>query len=172
MRTLLNESQVTSGVAQLAREITAQYDATPLTLVGVLTGSLVLVADLIRQLNMPLRVGVMQASSYHGGVSRGKLSINLDALIDIADRHVLIVDDIFDTGHTLKEVVASLTERGPKSLRSAVLLSKEGRSEVDITPDFAAFHIPDEFVVGYGLDYQDEYRNLPYIAVLENSDLG
>jgi hypoxanthine phosphoribosyltransferase len=91
---------------------------------------------------------------------------------DIFGRDVLLVDDIFDTGHTLLEVISLLDELGPKSIRSAVLLRKHGRQEVDVQPDFVAFEIPDQFVVGYGLDYRDAYRNLPYVAALEPEDLG
>jgi len=171
MKILLSEAQVQAGVKRLAAEVAETYGDQPVVLIGVMTGSLVLVADLIRQLSMPLRVGVVQASSYKDGVERGKLTINTDMMLDIAGRDVLLVDDIYDTGHTLKQVIALLEECKPTSIRSAVLLWKEDRREVERTPDFTAFHIPNEFVVGYGLDYQDEYRNLPHIAVLEPEDL-
>jgi hypoxanthine phosphoribosyltransferase len=139
--------------------------------VGVLTGSLVLLADLIRQLDMPLRIGLVQASSYRGRTTeRGTLSINSNLLPDIQARDVLLVDDIFDTGHTLLEVISQLDGLRPTSIRSAVLLRKAGRQEVAIEPDHVAFQIPDKFVVGYGLDYNDHYRNLPYVAALEKSD--
>src|SRR6185295_19202268 len=118
---------------------------------------------------MPLRVGVVQASSYRGGTSRGELAINAEMMPDICGRDVLLVDDIFDTGHTLEEVVRLMKELRPTSIRTAVLLLKVGRQEVAAQPDYVAFRIPDEFVVGYGLDYQDEYRNLSYIASLETS---
>jgi hypoxanthine phosphoribosyltransferase len=138
-----------------------------------MTGSVVLLADLIRRLDMPLRVGVMQASSYRGATTtRGELTINLEMTPDIRDRDVLLVDDIFDTGHTLEKTIAKLWELRPTSIRSAVLLRKLGRQEVAATPDYVAFEIPDEFVVGYGLDYRDEYRNLPYLAALEPADLS
>lgn len=155
----------------MAQQITACYGTQPLTILGILTGSVVLLADLIRLLEMPLRVGVVQASSYRGGTTRGKLTINAELMPDIEDRQVLLVDDIFDTGHTLREVINLLSEFRPHSVRSAVLLRKEGRQEVDFRPDFSAFDIPDEFVVGYGLDYRDAYRNLCYVAALEQVDL-
>ena len=136
-----------------------------------MTGSVVLLADLIRLLDMPLRVGVVQASSYKDGTERGRLAMNAEMMLDIAARDVLLVDDIFDTGHTLVEVINLMREFHPRSIRSAVLLRKAGRTEVEYRPDYAAFEIPDEFVVGYGLDYRDEYRNLPYIAILEPGDL-
>jgi len=97
--------------------------------------------------------------------------INSELMLDISGRDVLLVDDIFDTGHTLVKVIEKMQEFGPNSIRSAVLLEKQGRQEVDYRPDFTAFHIPDEFVVGYGLDYEDMYRNLPFLAALEKEDL-
>ncbi len=137
-----------------------------------MTGSLVLLADLIRQLDLQIRVGVIQASSYRGGTVRGELVIDDQWMPEIEGHEVLLVDDIFDTGHTLDKIVERIRERQPKSIRSAVLLTKLGRSEVQIKPDYSVFEIPDEFVVGYGLDYQDEYRHLPHIAVLEAADLA
>ena len=170
MKTLLDENQLNSGVEDLANQINKAYGNTPLTIVGVLTGSVVLMADLIRKLKMPLRVGVVQTSSYQG-TERGQLTINSEMMLDITGRDVLLIDDIFDTGHTLAEVTQLMNDLGPTSLKSAVLLLKTGRQEVDWKPEFVAFDIPDEFVVGYGLDYNDEYRNLPYLACLEPADL-
>ena len=171
MRILLDAAAVREGVVRLAREIAAEYGERPLTILGVMTGSLVLLADLIRLLEMPLRVGVLQASSYRRGTTRGELTIQDSMMPDVVGREVLVIDDIFDTGHTLAEVAARLASLGPKSLRTAVLLRKTGRQEVRFEPDFAVFSIPNEFVVGYGLDYQDAFRNLPHIAVLEPHDL-
>ncbi len=157
----------------MARDISACYARQHLTIVGVLTGSIVLLADLIRLLDLPMRVGVVQASSYRGATtSRGELMINSELMLDISDRDVLLVDDIFDTGHTLVQVMARMREFRPRSLRSAVLLRKRGRQEVSAEPDFVAFEIPDEFVVGYGLDFEDMYRNLPYLAALEEADIA
>jgi len=156
----------------MAGRIDGHYEGQPLTLIGIMTGSIVLVADLIRLLNMPLRVGVVQATSYREGTTRGSLTINHDLMPDIASRDVLLVDDIFDTGHTLKQVIELVEQLGAHSVRSAVLLRKAGRQEVQLQPDYVAFDIPDEFVVGYGLDYRDAYRNLPYVAALEAGDLS
>lgn len=173
MRILLTEQQLREGVERMAGQIKAHYQDRPLTIIGVMTGSVVLLADLIRLLDMPLRVGVVQARSYRGHATvPGQLSINSDSLPDIAGRHVLLVDDIFDTGHTLFELLDQLDALQPASLRSAVLLRKQGRQRVAMTPDHVGFEIPDEFVVGYGLDYRDEYRNLPYLAALESADLA
>jgi len=173
MKILLDEKALHSGVSGMAEQIEKAYAGRQLTIVGVLTGSVVLLADLIRLLQLPMRVGVIQASSYRGATTeRGDLIINSELMIDISGRDVLLVDDIFDTGHTLTRVIGKMQEFGPNSIRSAVLLKKEGRVEVDYAPDFAAFDIPDEFVVGYGLDYEDMYRNLPYLAALEQADLA
>jgi hypoxanthine phosphoribosyltransferase len=173
MKTLFNKEELHEGVARMAGEIAACYNDQHLTIVGVLTGSIVLLADLIRLLESPMRVGVVQASSYRGATTtRGELVINSELMLDISDRNVLLVDDIFDTGHTLVQVLERMRELRPKSLRSAVLLRKRGRQEVAAVPDFVGFEIPDEFVVGYGLDYEDMYRNLPYLAALEPEDLA
>ncbi len=169
VKILLSEQQIQQGVARLADQITDRYGQGSLTIVGIMTGCLVLLADLIRKLEMPLRVGVIQTSSYRDGTSRGELSINANMMPDIRDRDVLLIDDIFDTGHTLAEVVRQVEAMGPKSVHSAVLLVKSGRQQVGRRPDFVTFEIPDEFVVGYGLDYCDEYRNLPYIAAMDAS---
>ncbi len=160
------------GVHELALRITERYGERPLTIVAVMTGSLVLLADLIRRLRMPIRVSLIQASSYRGETTPGSLWIKDDMMLDVSERDVLVVDDIFDTGKTLQAVLRCIGEMQPNSVASAVLLWKEGRQQVDMQPDFVAFKIPDEFVVGYGLDYQDLYRNLPFLAVLEESEIS
>ena len=173
MKTLLSKEELHDGVAAMAREIEQTYEGRQLTIVGVLTGSVVLLADLIRHIDQPMRVGVIQASSYRGATTtRGDLIINSELMLDITGRDVLLVDDIFDTGHTLEQVVEKLQDFKPASVRSSVLLRKHGRQEVEYVPDFVAFEIPDEFVVGYGLDYEDMYRTLPYLAALEDEDLA
>lgn len=172
MKTLLTKEQLHDGVAAMAKRIEDAFEGRQLTIIGVLTGSVVLVADLIRHIDQPMRVGVIQASSYRGATTtRGDLVINSELMLDIKGRDVLLVDDIFDTGHTLEKVVEKLKDFKPASVRSAVLLRKLGRQETDYVPDFTAFEIPDEFVVGYGLDYEDMYRNLPYLAALEQIDI-
>ena len=172
MKVLLSKEQLHDGVAAMAARIEDAFEGRQLTIVGVLTGSVVLMADLIRLIDLPMRVGVLQASSYRGATTtRGELVINSELMLDISGRDVLLVDDIFDTGHTLVQVMDKMRDFGPKSIRSAVLLRKRGRQEVDYTPDFVAFDIPDEFVVGYGLDYEDMYRNLPYLAALDQTDI-
>ncbi len=170
MKELLSKQQLQQGVRELAAEIGQCYGRSPLTIVGVLTGSIVLLADLIRLLEMPLRVGVVQARSYEAA-ERGTLSINADLMPDIQGRDVLLVDDILDSGHTLQQVMQLTRQLGPRSVRSAVLLRKKGCQEVVLEPDFICFEIPDKFVVGYGLDYRDAYRNLSFVAALEPDDM-
>lgn len=172
VKELLSQRQLSQGVTRLAEEITHVYRNRPLTIIGVLTGSIVLLSDLIREIDLPLRLGLVQASSYRGDTTRpGPLKINAEMLPDIKERDVLLVDDIFDTGNTLIELIFQLDELSPASIRTAVLLEKIGRSEVTLRPDFVGFEIPDEFVVGYGLDYDDMYRNLPHLAALEPHEL-
>lgn len=173
MKTLLSKEELHDGVLRMADKIAACYEDRQLTIVGVLTGSVVLMADLIRLIDLPMRVGVLQASSYRGATTtRGELVINSELMLDISERDVLLVDDIFDTGNTLVQVLDKMREFKPTSIRSAVLLRKHGRQEVEYEPDFVAFDIPDEFVVGYGLDYEDMYRNLPFLAALEPEDIA
>lgn len=172
MRQLLSEIELREGVDRVASEITERYQGDPITIVAVMTGSLVMLADLIRRLNMPVRVSLIRASSYRGGTSSGELTIKDDMMLDISDRNVIVVDDIFDTGKTLAAVIECVRSMNPRTVATAVLLHKEGRQVVQLEPDFVAFKIPDEFVVGYGLDYQDLYRNLPFLAVLEESDIA
>ena len=171
VKILVTEQQIQDAIDKVAAEIRAREAGRPLTVIAIMTGSIVFLADLMRKLDQPIRVGVVQTSSYRGGTKRGALTINSDMLLDVEGRDVLLVDDIFDTGHTLHEVIAMIDELGPKSIKSAVLLLKRGRQEVQMRPDYVGFEIPDEFVVGYGLDYRDMYRNLPYLAALEDSDL-
>jgi hypoxanthine phosphoribosyltransferase len=164
---LITEEQIRRRVAELGRQIEADYQGKPLTIVGVLTGSLILLADLIRQIQLPLRVDLLQASSYRGAsTTAGDLVVNDAFLPDVRGRDVLLLDDILDTGHTLATLVDRVAALGALSVRTAVLLRKVGRQQVPIEPDYCGFTIPDAFVVGYGLDFNDDYRHLPYVAVL------
>jgi hypoxanthine phosphoribosyltransferase len=172
VHSLLTAEELREGVERLAGEVAAHYGERPLTIVGVLNGSIVLLADLIRHLQMPLRIGLLQTRSYRGTATRaGELTINADLFPEVRQRDVLLIDDIYDTGHTLTAVIRQLEELGARSVRSAVLLRKAGRRQAELTPDHVAFEIPDVFVVGYGLDYNDLYRNLPYVAALDAGDL-
>jgi hypoxanthine phosphoribosyltransferase len=173
MRVLLSSDDLAAGIDRLSTEVRAVVGRRPLTVVGVLTGSIVLVADLIRRLEGPVQVSMVWASSYRGTATRpGELELRLDLLPDLTGRDVLLVDDIFDTGRTLEALLAELGRRGAASVRSLVLLAKEGRAEVATRPDFVGFDIPDEFVVGYGLDFDGAWRHLPYLAVLEDDEIA
>ncbi len=172
MRTLIHESEIRERVRELGATISQEYAGLPLTILGVLTGSVVLLADLIRATSVPLRVALIQASSYGGTrTSPGELTVNSALVPDLRGRHVVILDDIFDTGNTMVGLFESVQAFNPASVKSAVLLWKTARSEVDLTPDYFCFRIPDEFVVGYGLDYNDEFRHLPYVGVPDQADL-
>lgn len=172
MKRLITEQEISTRVRELGRLISSEYADKNLTILGVLTGSIVLLADLIRAIDLQLRVGLIQASSYVGETTTpGKLSINASLVPDLTDRDVLVIDDIFDTGNTMAGLYDTIRGFNPSSLRSCVLLWKTERTTVELEPDYFGFKIPNEFVIGYGLDYNDEYRHLPYIGVLEDSDL-
>jgi len=155
----------------MGREIEDDYRNKPLTIVAVLTGSLIALADLVRQIRIPLRIALVQASSYRGASTTATtLVINEAFAPDVSGRDVLLLDDILDTGHTLAALVQHIEDRGAASVRTAVLLRKIGRQVVALEPNYCGFVIPDSFVVGYGLDYNDDYRHLPYVGVLR--DIG
>jgi hypoxanthine phosphoribosyltransferase len=165
---LLTESAIQARVEELGRQVSDDYQGKPLTIVAILTGSLILLADLIRRIHLPHRIALVQASSYKGATTTGGALILNEAFApDVAGRDVLLLDDILDTGHTLATLVHRMNDRGANSVRTAVLLRKLGRQEVRLEPDYCGFTIPDKFVVGYGLDYDDDYRHLPYVAVLD-----
>ena len=173
MKKLFSQEEIRDGVRRLAEELTDLYGQRSLTIVGILTGSIVLLADLIRQLEMPLRVALIGPRQPTGQPGTRRTLVVSEALLpSVRGRDILVVDDIFGTGHTLAEVIARLKDQGPASIRSAVLMRKVGRSQVACEPDHVVFEIPDEFVVGYGLDYNDKYRNLPYVAALEPGELA
>ncbi len=173
MEVLLTADELADGIARLSSEVKRNVGRRPLTVVGVLTGSIVLVADLIRRLEGPVTVSMVWASSYRGtATTPGHLELRLDLLPDLTGQDVLLVDDIFDTGHTLKALLGELRRRGAANVRSLVLLRKTGRAEVDIQPDFVGFDIPDKFVVGYGLDFDGDLRHLPHLAALDDDDIA
>src|ERR1043165_3508014 len=167
MRVLITTEQIQQRVSELASQIRPVEGGRPLTSVGVLTGSLMFLADLVRHLDIPLRIGLIQASSYRGPATEpGQLRIGTDILADVKGRHVLLLDDILDTGQTLKHLLTHLLDQGAASVKIAVLLRKQGRQVHRVNVDYVGFDIPDVFVVGYGLDHNDEHRQLPYVAVL------
>jgi len=171
---LLTEDAIRAQVAELGRQITAAYHGRPLTLVSVLKGSLPFMADLMRQIDLPLRIDLMEVSSYGGTAteSSGLVRIIKDLSASISGEDVLLVEDIIDTGLTLNYLIRYLRGKGPASLRICTLLDKPARRLVEIPVDFRGFEIPDQFVVGYGLDYGERYRNLRFVGVLRPEVYG
>lgn len=163
---LVSEAELARIVDRLAAEITADCAQLHPLVVGVLVGSFVFMADLVRRLDFPLEVDFVAASSYREGTVAGELRLTKDLDRDVQDRHVLVVDDILDTGRTLKLLAELLRQRGAASVRTCCVLDKPSRREVQFEADYVGAQIPDHFVVGYGLDCGYAYRNLPYVAVL------
>ena len=163
---LLTEEQIQARIAQLGEELSAEYAGKNPIVIGVLKGVVVFYADMIRALNVPCEMDFMCVSSYQGTQSTGKTVVKLDVSADIKGRHVVILEDIFDTGNSLSYTYNYLMSKEPASLKICTLLDKpEGRRPgVTVTADYTGFKIPNEFVVGYGLDFNEHYRNLPYIA--------
>jgi len=165
---LLTEQQVLERTAELAREITEDYQGKNPLLICILKGGLMFLADLMREIQLPVEIDFMAVSSYGDATeSSGVVRILMDLQRNIQGRHVLIVEDIIDTGQTLNYIIENLQTRDPASIKVCTLLNKFSRREVDIPLDYVGFDIPDKFVVGYGLDYGEIYRNLPYVAVLK-----
>lgn len=173
MQTLLTAEQIAERVHALGEVISRDFHGRPLMVIGVLHGSVVFVADLIRAMSTPHQLGFVLASSYPGtATSPMELRLQLDTLPDLSGRSVLLVDDILDTGRTLSALKARLLQRGPIEVRTAVLLWKRERTETAIAPDYIGFEIPNRFVVGYGLDFNGDYRHLPFIATMEDESQG
>ena len=166
-RVLFQETTILSRLDQIAAEITRDYVNKELTVIAVLTGSLVFIADLMRRIQLPLRLDCLSVASYHGKAqTTGEVIFKQIALPDVQGRHILILDDILDSGHTLAAIREKLQTAGPRSIKVCVLLSKKKARDRAVHADYVGFEIEDEFVVGYGLDYDEQYRNLPYIGVL------
>lgn len=168
LKVLLSEEELHAKVAELGKQITEKFAGEEPVFVGVLKGSFVFMADLMRQVDLRCSMDFMAVSSYGKGTNTtGAVKINKDLNEDIAGRHVVIVEDILDSGVTLKYLVGYLQNRRPASITLVTLLDKPARRKSDIHADLYGFQVPDEFVVGYGLDYAERYRNLPYIGVLK-----
>ena len=164
-RVVITEEEIKAAIKKASKEISDSYDGRPILLVSVLKGAFVFMSDLCRAITVPCEIGFMCAKSYYQGTSSsGMVNITMDLDRDIKDYHVIIVEDIIDTGRTLKDIYNLLKQRNPLSLRVVTLLDKPDRRVVDFTPDMALFTIPDFFVIGYGLDCAEYFRNLPYIA--------
>ena len=166
-RVLLSESQIAERVKEVAKKIDEDYQGEEVIAICILKGSVVFFADLIRAMKTPTSVEFMKVSSYgFGTTSSGKLSVSLDILSNIEGKNVLIVEDIIDSGNTMYALKEMLKTRNPASLRIVTLLDKPARRTMDINADYTCFEIEDEFVIGYGLDYAERYRDLPYVGIL------
>jgi hypoxanthine phosphoribosyltransferase len=164
---LVSEEQIRSRVAEMGNQISSDYAGQELLLIGLLRGAIVFLSDLMRAISIPVRLDFIGISSYGVSTESGAVRLVMDLETDIANRHVLVVEDIVDTGKTLSYLVENLKSRQPASLRVCALLDKPERRTVPIQVDYVGFEIPDKFVVGYGLDFAEGYRNLPFVGVLK-----
>ncbi|MDR4506433.1 MAG: hypoxanthine phosphoribosyltransferase [Candidatus Scalindua sp.] len=173
-KVIIREIEIRERVEELARRITADYEDKKLTIIGILNGSLIFLSDLIRLIPFTIKIDTIRVNTYVGDATcpeRGAEIIDTPRL-NIRCEHVLVVDDILDTGNTLAKILPMIKKHDPLSVKVCVLLNKRERREVNIIPDYCCFDIDNQFVVGYGLDFDNKYRNLPYIAVLRNSQVA
>ena len=164
---LIGETEIAGRVRELAADIERDFTGKDLLVVALLTGTVPFLADLIRHIALPMRLDFMGVSSYGSGTAPGELVFTKELRLEARERDVLLVDDILDTGKTLHAVIDKLHALKPRSLKTCVLLEKISRRAEAITADYVGFEVPDEFVIGYGLDYAERYRNLPFIGVLK-----
>jgi hypoxanthine phosphoribosyltransferase len=167
---LFPEQTIYQRLDELGEQITKDYEHKELTVIAILNGSLIFMADLLRRIKIPLQVDCWSVSSYHGAKSSGTINFRQQSVADVTGRHVLLLDDILDSGLTLNTIKNKLqTESSPLSVKTCVLLNKQAPRRVDLEADYIGFNIQNEFVVGYGLDYNEHYRNLPYVGVFSNT---
>jgi hypoxanthine phosphoribosyltransferase len=167
-RVLIEREQIQVRVSEIAEQIQHAYEGSELVIVALLNGTVMFLADLVRHLELPLRLDFIGVSSYGSGTTAGELAFTKELKLDVKGRHVLLVDDILDTGRTLRRVTEKLNTLKPKTLKSCVLLDKKSRRVEKFEADFVGFEIPDLFVVGYGMDFAERYRNLPFVGVLKD----
>jgi hypoxanthine phosphoribosyltransferase len=165
-RVLITQGQIARRVRELSRDIEVDFTGRELVVVSLLNGTVMFLADLIRHLSLPLRLDFIGVSSYGAGTESGELVFTKELRLDVRDRDVLLVDDILDTGKTLYRVLGKLRVLKPRRIKACVLLNKAERRVEDVQADYVGFEIPDFFVVGYGLDFAERYRNLPFVGVL------
>jgi hypoxanthine phosphoribosyltransferase len=164
---LITRAEIAGRVQSLAREVQSDFAGRELVVVSLLNGTVMFLADLIRHLSLPLRLDFIGVSSYGAGTESGELVITKELRLDVRGRDVLLVDDILDTGRTIKRIQAKLRQLKPRRIKTCVLLDKPARRIEKVRADYVGFVIPDLFVVGYGLDYAERYRNLPFVGVLK-----
>ena len=167
---LLSEKQLEKIVNSIAKMIEKDYNGKEFIMIGLLKGSVAFMADLMKKVDLDFAIDFIEASSYGSGTeSSGKVKIKSEGTISVEGKHILLIEDIIDSGNTLNFVCNYLVTKGAKSVRVATLCDKPSRRKIPFTPDYVGAEIPDEFIVGYGLDYDEKYRNLPYIGVLKRS---
>ena len=166
-RILITEQQLARRVRRLSAEIERDFRGREMVVVSLLSGTVMFLADLIRHLSLPLRLDFIGVSSYGAGTTSGELVFTKELRLDVRGRDVLLVDDILDTGRTMKRVLAKLRKLKPRRIKTCVLLDKPARRVEKVRADYVGFSIPDLFVIGYGLDYAERYRNLPFVGVLK-----
>ena len=166
-RVLFDEPAIHRRLDEIAAQISKDYRNRELTVMAVLNGSLIFMSDLLRRVPLPLKLDCLSVASYHGKAqTSGEVIFKQVAVPDVVDRHILLLDDILDSGHTLAAIRDKLATASPRSIRICVLLSKKKERARQVDADYVGFEIEDEFVVGYGLDFMEQYRNLPYVGVL------
>lgn len=168
-RVLISEEEIQNKVREMAEQLSKEYAGKDPVFVGVLKGVVVFFADMIKRIDIPCQIDFMWISSYQGTNTTGRMSVKRDVSVDIKGRHVVVLEDIFDSGHSLDFTYKHLLAKEPASLKICTLLDKPERRDPAVTlqPDYTGFVIPNEFVVGYGLDFNEHYRNLPYVGVLK-----
>jgi hypoxanthine phosphoribosyltransferase len=170
-RPIVTQEQMRTRIRELGRQISADYAGKEVVLVGVLKGAYAFYADLARAIRIPVRVDFIVVASYGSAAkTSGKVKLMTELTEDIKGKDVLLVEDIVDSGLTVQHLLKSMAKKKPRSVKVCTLLSKPERRVVDVQVDYVGFKIPDKYVVGYGLDYQQKYRNLPYLAVLDQTD--
>lgn len=166
-RVLITQEQLARRVRRLSAEIERDFRGRELVVISLLSGTVMFLADLIRHLSLPMRLDFIGISSYGSGTTSGQLVVTKELRLDVRGRDVLLVDDILDTGRTMKRVLAKLRPLKPRRIKTCVLLDKPARRVENVRADYVGFNIPDLFVIGYGLDYAERYRNLPFVGVLK-----
>lgn len=167
IKVLITEQEIASRTRELAEQIQKDYNNEEIVIVCILKGATFFAVELAKRIDSDTIIDFMKVSSYEGTESTGKINFTLDISEDITDKNVLIVEDIVDTGRTLAYVKKYLESKNPKNVKICTMLNKKERRVIDLNPEYVAFDIPDKFVIGYGLDYDEKYRNLPYVGYLE-----
>ena len=167
LKVLITEEEIKTRIEELGRELSREYDGKDPVVLGVLKGVVVFYADMIRHITVPCQMDFMCLSSYQGTTSTGNMIVKQDMSVDVEGRHVLILEDIYDTGSSLNYTYHHIMSKNPASVKICTLLDKPEGRKVELDADYVGFTIPDAFVVGYGLDYAEKYRNLPYIGILK-----